>query len=130
MALNDPLANVLSGILNHEKVSKKVFVTKSNSKLIRGVLEILRDNNYLGSYEVVEDGRGGILNINLLGRVNKVGVIKPRYQVKFNEISNVESQYLPARGFGFLIISTNQGLMTNAQAREKGIGGRLIAYCY
>lgn len=130
MTLNDPLASVLSGILNHEKVSKKVFVTQSNSKLIRNVLDILRDNGYIGAYEVTENGRGGLLSINLLGKINKVGVIKPRYQVKFSEINNVENQHLPARGFGLLFISTNQGLMTNEEAKEKGIGGRLIGYCY
>jgi small subunit ribosomal protein S8 len=130
MVLNDPLANVLSGMLNHEKVNKKVFVTRSNSKLIRRVLDLMRDNGYVGAYEVIEDGRGGTLKINLIGKLNKAGVIKPRYQVTFTDFSRVENQYLPARGFGLLVVSTNQGIMTNDEAREKEIGGRLIAYCY
>ncbi|MHA1369516.1 MAG: 30S ribosomal protein S8, partial [Promethearchaeota archaeon] len=42
----------------------------------------------------------------------------------------MEMKYLPSKGFGFLIISTNRGLMTNEEAKEAGIGGRLIAYIY
>lgn len=130
MSLNDPLANVLSHIMIEDKKGKKVITLKNNSKLIREVLNILKDNKYVGDFKAIEDGKSGIIELNLLGAVNKIGVIKPRYSVKLEDYVKFEKRYLLAFGFGFLIVSTNQGIMTQEQAIEKKLGGRLIAYVY
>lgn len=128
--LNDPLANVLSFINNHEKLGRKEITVSNNSKLIRQILTILNQNNYLGEYIQTEDGKGGILTINLLGNINKIGVIKPRFNVKKEDYEKFEKRYLPAKDFGIIIVSTSKGLMVHAEAKEKGLGGRLICYCY
>jgi len=130
MSLNDTLSNVLSRIVSYEKHGKKEFVTKSNSKLVKQILSILQDNNYIGSYEEIIDAKGNLLKIYLLGRINDVGVIKPRFSVKRETYEKFEKRYLPAKDFGLLIISTNQGLMTHVDAKKKKIGGKLISYCY
>ena len=130
MSLNDPLANVLSFIYNYEKLGKKEVLTKNNSKLIRSVLELMNQKGYIGTYEVINDVKGGSLKINLTGNVNKCGVIKPRFRVKVSDLEKFEKRYLPAMGFGILIISTNQGIMTNEEARAKNLGGTLISYAY
>ena len=127
---NDPLANVLSHILNYERAGKQTVTTKDNSKLIKGVLQLMQDHGYLGSYEETEDSKGNTLTINLIGAVNKCGVIKPRFQIGKNDYEKYEKRYLPSKDFGFLVVSTNQGLMTHADAKDKGIGGTLISYCY
>lgn len=128
--LNDPLANVLSYINNHEKLGRKEITVGNNSKIIRKVLDILNANTYVGSYEEIDDGKGKLLNINLLGNVNKVGVIKPRFNVKKDDYEKFEKRYLPAKDFGIIIVSTSKGMMTHNEAKEKGLGGRLICYCY
>lgn len=130
MTNNDPLANVLSYILNYERVGKKSVHTIDNSKLIKGVLTIMQNEGYLGSYEETEDSKGNSLDINLIGAINKCGVIKPRFQISTEEYEKFEKRYLPSKDFGILIISTNQGLMTHKEAKEKSIGGTLISYCY
>lgn len=130
MSNNDPLANVLSHILNYERVGKKAVVTTDNSKLIKGVLHIMQEGGYIGGYEETEDSKGNILTINLIGAVNKCGVIKPRFQIGIDDFERYEKRYLPSKDFGFLIVSTNQGLITHQEAKEKGIGGTLICYCY
>ncbi len=130
MTNNDPLANVLSHILNYEKVGKQEVITKQNSKLIRKVLSIMQEKGYIGGYEEIDDGKGGILKIHLIGAINKCGAIKPRFQIGLDEFEKFEKRYLPSKDFGFIIISTNQGLMTHQEAKEKGIGGTLISYCY
>lgn len=127
---NDPLANVLSHILNYERVGKKEIVTTDNSKVIKGVLQIMQNGGYIGGYEETEDSKGNILTISLIGAINKCGVIKPRFQIGTTEYERFEKRYLPSKDFGFLIISTNQGLLTHTEAKEKGIGGTLICYCY
>ncbi|MCF7866546.1 30S ribosomal protein S8 [Candidatus Woesearchaeota archaeon] len=130
MSLNDPLANVLSSIYNYEKLGKKELTTKNNSKLIRGVLTIMQEEGLVGSQEITEDGKGNILKINLLGSLNKTGVIKPRFKVKNTEFEKYEKRFLPAKDFGILIVSTSKGLMSHKNAKEQNIGGTLISFAY
>jgi len=130
MVLNDPLANVLASIVNYEKVGKKELEIKISSKMIKNVLSILKDHLYIGEYNSTIDNRGESLKINLLGNVNRCGVIKPRFSVKKDGYEKFEKRFLPARGFGFLIVSTPQGLMIHEDAKVKNVGGRLIAYIY
>ncbi|MFA5176453.1 MAG: 30S ribosomal protein S8 [Candidatus Nanoarchaeia archaeon] len=130
MANNDTLANVFSHMLNCEKGGKATCKTRPVSKVMKLVLQILKDHNYIGDFKVVNEARGGELEINLIGQINNCKVIKPRFSVNLAEYEKFEKRFLPAKDFGILIMSTSQGLMTNKQAKEKGIGGKLIAYCY
>jgi len=130
MSLNDPLANSLSSILNSEKSAKSIVNVRPVSKMLKKILEILKNNNYIGEYKVVEDGRGDFIEINLLGKINKCGVIKPRFSFKKEGFEKHEKRFLPAKDFGILIVSTNKGLVTHKEAKKQAIGGKLIAYCY
>ncbi len=130
MSLNDPLANVMSHILNCEKKSKTSCTVKNASNLIKEVLKILKDKNYIASYKVIETTRGDSLEIELTGNINKCGVIKPRFAVKKDNFERFEKRYLPARDFGIIIVSTPKGLKIHTEAIAENIGGRLIAYCY
>lgn len=128
--MNDPLASALSNINNAEKIGKAQCSTKPVSKILRRILDIMKDNRYIGSYEVVDDNRGGIANINLIGAINKTQAIKPRFPVQTKTYEKFEKRFLPAKDFGILIISTSQGIMTHYEAKGKKIGGKLIAYAY
>ena len=128
--LNDPLATMLSNILNAEKVGKQNCDTKPSSKILKKVLELFNKNDYVGSYEEINDNRGGILKINLIGNVNNCGVIKPRFSVKKDEFEKFEKRFLPAEDFGLLIVSTPKGIMTHYEAKEKKLGGKLICFVY
>ncbi len=130
MSLNDPLANVMSNLDNAERVNKDKILVKPSSKTVMGVLEILQDNHYIGEYNEHKTNRGNFVEVNLINKINKCGVIKPRFSVKKDNYEKYEKRYLLAKGFGVLIISTTQGLMTHEKAKEKGLGGRLLAYCY
>ncbi|MHB9302690.1 30S ribosomal protein S8 [Thermofilum pendens] len=126
----DTLANALSTIMNNEVRGKKQCVIYPSSKLIVAVLDTLKRSGYIGDFELIDDGRGGKIVVNLLGRINKIGVIKPRYPVKKNEFEAWEREYLPSRDVGLLIVSTPKGVMTHREAKEKGLGGVLLAYVY
>ena len=130
MSLNDPLANVLSKVYNAEKIGRKVCQIKPVSKLITNILKILKENKYIGGFEKIEDGKGDYIEVQLIGKINKCGAIKPRYPVKLVDIEKFEKRYLPAKDFGLIIISTPKGIMTHIESRKKKMGGRLIAYCY
>jgi small subunit ribosomal protein S8 len=126
----DTLANALSNMFNHEVIGKNDVLIVPASKLIAETLRIIQKAGYIGEFEYIDDGRSGRFRVQLLGRINKTGVIKPRYPVKKDEYQNWAKKFLPAYNFGLLIVSTSQGLMTHHDAKEIGIGGRLIAYIY
>ena len=130
MSLNDPVANALSHILNCERNAKQYCIVKPCSKVIKKVLDIMNENNYIGSYEEIEDGKAKILRVNLLGKINGCGVIKPNFPVQKDEFEKFEKRYLPAKDFGIIIVSTTKGIMIHNAAKDKNIGGKLLAYCY
>jgi len=126
----DTLANALSTIMNNEVRGKTECVIYPASKLIIAVLNIMKKSGYIGDYEFIDDGKGGKIVAKLSGRINKVGVIKPRFSVKKDEFEEWERVYLPSRDIGLLIVSTPQGVMSHIEAKQKGIGGVLLAYVY
>ena len=130
MVLNDPLASALSLINNAEKVGKSNCVIRPISKVILKVLDIMKSNNYIGEYKIIKDNRGDYATLNLIGNINKCSVIKPRFSVKKEEFEKFEKRYLLADGFGIIVISTSKGLMILEEAKEKKVGGRLLAYFY
>ncbi len=130
MSLNDPLANVLSFINNYEKLGRKEVLTKNNSKVIRKVLDVMSDEGLIGSYEELDDGKGKILKIHLIGSLNNCGVIKPRHRVKVEDYEKFEKSFLPAMNFGALIVSTNKGIMSNKEAKKQNLGGTLLSFAY
>lgn len=127
--LNDPLANVLNNIMNAQRIGKTNSVATPISKMTKKILQLMQDNQYIGAVEYKET-RGGIATITLLGKINRCGVIKPRFSVQKEEYTKFEKRFLPARDFGIIIVSTSAGLMTHLEAKEKGLGGKLIAFIY
>jgi small subunit ribosomal protein S8 len=130
MSLNDPISNALSLMLNSERISRSQCTIKPISKTIKQILKIMQENMYIGEAKEVKDGKGNFMTINLLGKINRCGVIKPNYPVKKGGFERFEKRYLPAKDFGMLIVSTSKGIMTHEEAKKKGFGGKLLAYCY
>lgn len=130
MSLNDPLANAMSTIYNAQKRGKTACTIYPSSGIIKRVLKILQEARYLGEFKETKDVRGSYLVVQLIGAINKCGAIKPRFSVKKESFERFEQRFLVAKDFGILVVSTPQGMMTHIEAKEKGIGGRLFAYCY
>ncbi|RLF08811.1 MAG: 30S ribosomal protein S8 [Thermoprotei archaeon] len=130
MTVMDPLANALVTIKNNEERGKKECMICPASKLIARVLRVLQRSGYIGEFEFVDDGRTGKFRVQLLGRINNCGAIKPRFPVSYRELEKWEKQYLPSRDIGLLILSTSKGILTNKEAAERKVGGILLAYVY
>ena len=128
--LMDPLSDTLSSLKNSERVGNLQCVTKPASKLIGKVLGVMNEHGYIGEFEFVDDGKGGKFQVQLLGKMNDCGVIRPRYDLKKTEFEKFEKRFLPAKGFGILIMTTPLGVMDHKNAMEKGVGGKLLAYVY
>ena len=128
--LNDPLADALSTMKNAETKGMGTCTIRPSSKLIGGILGLLKDKGYVGNFEYIDDGKAGVFQVELIGNINSCGVIKPRYPIKRDELDKWEARYLPARDFGLLVLTTTQGIMSQNEAKKKGIGGKLLAYIY
>ncbi len=128
--LMDPLADAMSIIKNAESVGKPECIIHPASKLIGSTLKVMADNGYIGEFEFIDDGKSGMFKVKLLGRINRCGIIKPRFATKVIELEKWEKRYLPARNLGLLIMSTSKGVMAHVDARDVGIGGQLLAYVY
>jgi small subunit ribosomal protein S8 len=121
----DIIADVLNEIMNAKKASKEAILTDRHSKLLLQVLDLMKQYGYI-DYEMQENN---VLKITLMD-LRECKAIKPRYSVNNSRIDKYMRRFLPARNFGYLIISTNKGLMTHTEAQENKIGGSLIAYFY
>ncbi len=128
--LNDTLANALSSVLNSEKIGKKECLISPSSKIIKTILKIMNENDYIGTFNENTNAPCNLLKVNLLGSINKCGVIKPRYSVNKDGYVKFEKRYLPAKDFGIIIVSTPKGIMSHIEAKKKQTGGILLAYCY
>lgn len=121
----DIIADTLNEMMNAKRSRKTETIVDRSSKLLINVLELAKKFDY------VEDYKKEKLSLEIkLGKINECKAIKPRFYVKKDNLMKYVKRFLPARGMGIVIISTNQGLMTHIDAIEKNIGGCLIAYFY
>lgn len=120
----DITADGLNQIMNAKNARKSNVVLEKHSKLLKHILDIAKENGLL-NYEV--QGRKIKVEIKDL---NNITAIKPRYTVPVKKINFYVRRYLPAKDFGFIVLSTNQGLMNHKKAEEENLGGCLIAYMY
>ena len=130
MAQQDPVMDALTKLRNAEVASKTEVVLMPASNFLGEILKIAKDNGYISDYKKKDDKGIISFTVELNGKMNLCKAIKPRYAVKKDEFEKYEKRYLPARDLGLIVVSTSQGLMTHAQAKAKGLGGRLIAFMY
>ncbi len=126
----DPLSDAFVRIYNAEQAGHYEVSIAPASNLLESMLAIMQSSGYVGEFERIADGRGDTFRVELVGAINRCGVIKPRHSVKRADFDKWESRYLPARDFGLLIVSTNQGVMNHHEAKKERVGGRLLAYIF
>lgn len=126
---HDRLADCLSAIKNAESSGKDECTTPASS-LIKDVLLTMQAHKFIDQFEFVDNGRSGEFKIRLLRSINDCGAIKPRFSVGYRDIEKFEKRFLPATGFGLLIMTTSNGVIDHKSAKEKMIGGKLVAFIY
>ena len=131
MHITDPIADMLTRIRNANSARHDtVDVPASNMKKI--IAQILLDEGYIKSYQIVDDGTQGVIHITLkyngkdkvitgLRRVSKPGL---RVYVGADELPRV------LRGLGIAIVSTSKGVMTDKAARAAHVGGEVLAFVW
>ena len=128
--MTDTIANGMTTLMNNEMRLKRECVISPASKLLGRVLRVMQLNGYIGEFEFIDDGRTGKFKVQLLGRINKCGAIRPRFPVGVDAFERWERNFLPSRDIGILVISTSRGVTSQKIAKEEKIGGRLLAFAY
>ena len=124
MARLNPIADAMSTIKNAADTGKGECIVEPASKLLGAMLGIMKEKGYISDFEFIDDGRGGQF------RINKCGAITTRYSVKAGDMEFWETQYLPGKDFGILLLSTSKGVLSHEGARKEGVGGELLGYVY
>lgn len=124
------LGDALKTLSNAEKRGKRQVLLRPASKVIIKFLQVMQAHGYIGEFEYVDDHRAGKIVVNLIGRINKCGVISPRFDVGVNEIEKWVTNLLPSRQFGYIMLTTSYGIMDHEEARRKHTGGKILGFFY
>ncbi|RPA82587.1 40S ribosomal protein S22 [Ascobolus immersus RN42] len=126
MVKTSVLNDCLNAINNAEKAGKRQVLIRPSSKVIVKFLSVMQKHGYIGEFEEVDDHRSGKIVVQLNGRLNKTGVIMPRYNVRLNELEQWVVRLLPSRQFGFIVLTTSAGIMDHEEARRKHVAGKVL----
>merc|ERR1712054_570095 len=124
------LSDALKNIVNAEKAGKRQVMIRPVSKVVVKFLRVMQKHGYIDAFEVIDDARNGKVVIDLNGRLNKCGVISPRFDIPLKNFEKFVYQILPSRQFGYVILTTNKGIMDHVEARQNHIGGKVLGFFY
>jgi small subunit ribosomal protein S8 len=132
MGVTDPIADLLTRIRNGSKAGKK-WVDVPASGLKKELVKILSDEHFVGTFSYKEDNKQGNLRIILKYDANEKPIIqgikrisKPGLRI-YTPSQELKRVY---NGLGIAIISTSSGVMTDRDARKKGVGGEILCYVW
>ncbi|AOW03638.1 40S ribosomal protein S22 [Yarrowia lipolytica] len=130
MTRTSVLADALQSITNAEKAGKRQVLIRPSSKVIIKFLTVMQQHGYIGEFEYVDDHRSGKIVVQLNGRLNKCGVISPRFNVKIDDVEKWIQNLLPSRQFGYIILTTSAGIMDHEEARRRHVAGKILGFFY
>jgi len=132
MQMSDVIADMLTRIRNaNDAKHETVDVPASNMK--KAIADILVAEGYIKSYQVIEDGKQGIIRITLKYGQGKSKVIRGIRRVSkpgLRIYSSCEDMPKVMNGLGIAIVSTSKGIMTDKRARRENIGGEVLAFVW
>ena len=124
------LADALKTIVNAERKGRRQVLLRPSSKVLIKFLRLMQKKGYIGEFEVIDDHRSGKIVVELFGRINKCGVISPRFDVQLNDLEKWSTNILPSRQFGHIVLTTPFGIMDHETAMKKHTGGKIVGFFY
>ena len=132
MQITDPIADMLTRIRNANS-ARHLTVDIPASNLKKSIAEILLEEGYIKNYQIIDDGKQGIIRVSLKYAENKQRVISGIKRISKPGLRIYASkEELPKvlKGLGIAIISTSKGVMTDKKARKENVGGEVLAYIW
>ena len=106
------------------------MLIRPSSKVVVKFLQVMLKNGYINEFVLVDDHRAGKIVVSLNGRLNKCGVISPRYDISHDQIESWVGRLLPSRLFGKIVLTTSSGILDHEEARRRKIGGKVLGFFY
>lgn len=132
MQITDPIADLLTRIRNANSAKHEaVDIPASNMK--KSITEILLEEGYIKNYQIIDDGKQGIIRIALKYGPNKTKIIQGMRRVSkpgLRIYANCEDMPKVMKGLGVAIVSTSKGIMTDKKARKENVGGEVLAFVW
>jgi len=131
MQVTDPIADMLTRIRNANSARHdSVDVPASNMK--KAIAEILLEEGYIKNYQIIDDGKQGIIRIALkyAGKQRVISGIKRVSKPGLRIYKNKEELPKVLKGLGVAIISTSKGIMSDKKARKENVGGEVLAFVW
>jgi small subunit ribosomal protein S8 len=132
MQITDTVADLLTRIRNASSAKHdSVEIPASNMK--KAIVQILVDEGYVKNYTVVDDGKQGIIKVNLKygeGKTSAINGLRRVSKPGLRIYSNAEELPRVMKGLGIAIVSTSRGIMTDRQARKENVGGEVLAFIW
>ena len=128
MSMTDPIADMLTRIRNAAR-NQAEQVRVLNSKVCRGIAEVLKSEGYIDGYAVIDDGRQGLIRIDLkYGPAGEqlIHVLKRESKPGCRVYKGVADLPRPLAGLGIAILTTPRGVLSDRQCREQKVGGELL----
>ena len=132
MQITDPIADMLTRIRNAGSARHET-VDIPNSKMKTAIAQILLDEGYIKSFQIIDDGTQGIIRITLKYLPGKVKAIQGLRRVSkpgLRVYAGADELPQVLRGLGIAIISTSKGIMTDKKARAQHVGGEVLAFVW
>ena len=132
MQITDTIADLLTRIRNANS-AKHATVDVPASNVKKAIAQILVDEGYVNSFQLIEDGKQGVIRITLKYSDSKSPVITGLRRVSkpgLRIYSSCEDMPKVRKGLGIAIVSTSKGIMTDKKARELNVGGELLAFVW
>ncbi|XP_010548679.1 PREDICTED: 40S ribosomal protein S15a-5-like [Tarenaya hassleriana] len=124
------LNDALRTIVNAERRGKASVELKPISNVMSSFLKIMKDKGYIKNFQVYDPNRVGRITVELQGRVNDSKALTYRQDVKARDIERFTERTLPTRQWGYVVLTTPDGILDHEEAAKRNVGGQVLGFFY
>ncbi|URD74135.1 40S ribosomal protein [Musa troglodytarum] len=122
------LNDALRTIVNAERRGKATATLQPISTVIVSFLRIMKDRGYIKDFQVFDPHRVGRITVELQGRINDCKALTYRQDIKSKNIEDYRLRMLPTRQWGYVVITTPNGVLDHEEALRQNVGGQVLGY--
>ncbi|KAI4306353.1 hypothetical protein L6164_029637 [Bauhinia variegata] len=122
------LNDALRSIVNAEKRGKASVELKPISTVISSFLKVMKERGYIKNFEVFDPHRVGSIKVELQGRIKDAKALTYRQDIKARDVENYRLRTLPTHQWGYVVITTPEGILDHEEAQKRNVGGQVLGY--